>query len=996
MAGGGWNLIGHVPAIVIAEPVYSADGGRAGWRETAPRPRDAFLTRLFTGLELRLRPDGSAEGRLGTGTPLAGTWRPHAGHVLVTTQAGDGSTLDGCLTTDAGAAVPRAGAESAGAGGEFDAVYTGRGRVGGVVAHVRQRLAAHDGPPGNTSTSHVPPPGPSSGSVPSGHVPPPGSPGAAGVDESVAGVDESAAVRELTTRLSRSSLRGRWRRALGPVDDLVEGLVEGLVVTELDGSLVGVEALGGGFLRLARGPDVAAGLALRPGGWAFVLLVRDDEAPPTGFTAEDRPALRRLGADLLAAGRHAQAAPVLDLAAELYGHDPPRGASDLIDRLGLCDARIRCAFAGSAYARLPGLLVAAAESRRDLTLGPYAFNPWLDALRFIGSSAEALNETLAQLAGLTGAYRRRQRRGPDGSPGSDALHAAARESAEATGSLCAALREIGSHLDDPVTVEALSEHVDGLLSGCGETLGAAARRLASSGPRDGGTEASRAHETVALAIGDGVETLALLRTHLRRADPASAARFVREQARQAAHVTAGYVETWRAMLDDAWEKILSTDLALPFYERMVTLLLDLELPEDALAVSEMSRARAFADALHAAGEPAEDPALGLGGAGPVSRAALLDLLTLHEAAVVEYFLTGDLLALWVRPRGGPVTSVTRRIDRARLSEDVAEYGRLARTPRHDARSRAAMAEVLSRLGAVLWDVIPDGLLPDDPDEPVTVVPHAELFRVPFAALRDASGAYLVERHAIRVLPALALTPGLTPGPAAASPQAAGGRPTLVALVNPSPMAEGAPLDWTERRFDAITSLYGEHVLHTGPAAGMATLREVAGQGTVLYFGTHARAVPDLHGDPLASYLVLAPSADHDGILRAREVPDLGIAADLVILAACETGAGAVSADGIIGLSRAFLTAGPTGLITTLHPVGERASLELMADFHEAWLLDGREPVSALRHAQARAASAQRPSAQEPHLWAAFTFFGLGSRTRPPSRSEPRTRKAAQA
>lgn len=142
-----------------------------------------------------------------------------------------------------------------------------------------------------------------------------------------------------------------------------------------------------------------------------------------------------------------------------------------------------------------------------------------------------------------------------------------------------------------------------------------------------------------------------------------------------------------------------------------------------------------------------------------------------------------------------------------------EFGRLARTARHDAASRAAMAAALRRLGEVLWDVVPAGLLPADPDEPVTVVPHLELFHVPFAALRDASGTYLVERHAIRVLPALAMIPDLTaprPGRPANAP------PELVALVNPRPLPEGPQLDWTQERFGEITGMYGEPVrLYTG-------------------------------------------------------------------------------------------------------------------------------------------------------------------------------------
>ncbi|MEV6866406.1 CHAT domain-containing protein [Streptosporangium subroseum] len=556
-----------------------------------------------------------------------------------------------------------------------------------------------------------------------------------------------------------------------------------------------------------------------------------------------------------------------------------------------------------------------------------------------------------------------------------------------------------------VPSETSAARVDRVLAGGQDALRAAADRLVAAGTSAArsGTSASRenftAHETVTLAARDGAETLGLLRRHLDRSDPASAARFVRDQARQTSHLTAGYVEIWRALLDDHWEKILSTELALPFYERMVPLLLDLDVPEDALVASEMSRARAFADALREGRTESGRPPRGLGGAVPVSRAALRaalrDILAGHDAPVVEYFFAGDLLAMWVCPRGGPVTLISRRIDRAGLTGTVDEFGRLARIHRHDAGSRAAMADVLRRLGAALWDAIPAGLLPTDPDEPVTVVPHAELFRVPFAALRDEHGAYLVDRHAIRVLPALALAPDLSAPSERRPPH---GPPSLVALVNPAPLAEGLPLHLTERHFNAIAGLYGEHAgrIHTGAEAGLATLREVAGKGTVMYFGTHAQAVTDRDSDPLASYLVLAPSPGHDGILRARDVPALGLATDLVILAACETGAGAVTADGIIGLSRAFLTSGPTGLITTLYKVGERAGLDLMIGFHEAWLLDGLEPVSALRRAQARAASEQPASAREPHLWAAFTFFGLGSHTRALPQSEPETRKATPA
>ncbi|MEV5408928.1 CHAT domain-containing protein [Thermopolyspora sp. NPDC052614] len=692
----------------------------------------------------------------------------------------------------------------------------------------------------------------------------------------------------------------------------------------------------------------------------------------------DAAALRRLGIDLVAQGDHDRAAPILDRAAELYAAaGAPTGAAGWIDLIGLRNAQVHCAIARRAFHRLPDLLVAAADARRAIALGPDAHNPWRDALVFLASTAADLHETLRTLADAA--------RAAPACP--DHVRAAAETSAATVATVCEAIRSADARAGDPDSIEAAAAHLDRLLADARRTLSETADRLDAERPAGsaGGDGAAGPQEVATVTVRGGVDLLDLLRRHLERADPPGAARLVRRLTRDASVAIAGYVETWRALLDDHWEKILSTGLALPFYERMVALLLDIDASEDALVASEMSRARAFADALRAG--RAASATRGPGQAPPMTRPRLRDILARHDATVVEYFLLGDALLVWVCPRGGDITVIRSDLDRARLIEAVDEFNRLARTPMHDAASRTAMADVLRLLGAMLWDIIPPGLLPADPDAPITVVPHAELFRVPFGALRDEAGTYLVQRHAIRMLPALALAPDLTTAAAttaavttdtAKTAARREGPVSLVALVNPSPLPEGPALDWTERHFDEITDLYGEHhTVYTGPDADLATLRRVASQGTVLYLGTHARAIGDADADPLMSYLVLAPSPGHDGFLRAKDVPALGLGADLVILAACETGGGAVTADGVIGLSRAFLTSGPTGLITTLYPVGERAALNLMTAFHEAWLLDGHDMVTALRRAQCEAAALQPAAAQEPHLWAAFTFFGLG-------------------
>lgn len=1062
----------HPAQVRTAEPVHPGrnpdlapdtgrDAGAAGrptdgppaWHFLPLRPRDSHLSTLLSGIEVRLHPDGTAEVRLPAGDPLTGTWhgRPDAA-ILLTTATGERS-LDGYLTR----------AEDM---WRLDAVYTGPARPGMTIAHViipllapttepsADRLAAERRTGGGgqsagesaaegdavvacgagmygidplaggsavdalTAERQAVPIAVAPSTVASPGSPHPVPDGGTAVPAPEAVEVEPASVRELRRRLERPSLAGRWQTPTGALRDVTVTASAGTTFarcTDVRPVRAGGEAEG--FLRLAWQLDVAVGLVAGPDGWKPVALSRRDRPDLSAFGPTDASALRRLGLELVSERRYGEAAPLLDRAAALYAAAVSPDTSAAIDLLTLADARLFCAFAERAFHRVPDLLLAVADVRRGVTIGPVALNAWRDTVTFLTGTATDVHRTLCHLAAAATAA-------PACPP---ALRDAATAAAATAAALCDDLRAADPTIIDPKAVEAAARTLATALTEAERSLRATAAQLtrverqspAAESPTDGDTPQPAAdaagtftgdggprrsadgsavsiagdgeprpsaadaavpspRDTTIMTIRGSADIVSVLRQHLERADPGNAARGVRDFATKAARISARFVERWRALLDSHWDKILSTDQALPFYERMVTLLLDIDASEDALVASEMSRARAFADALREArAEPHPHTSTGgaLAGAPPLSRAALRVILARHDAAVVEYFLTGDLLVVWVCPRGGPVTPVTRRIDRAALTADVAEFNRLARLTMQTSATRTAMADVLRRLGATLWDVIPHGLLPTDPDEPVTVIPHRELFQVPFAALRDERGGYLVHRHAIRVLPALALVPDLVTAAAAAS----AGPESLVALVNPEPLPEERPLRLLEANFADITELYGEHVRHvaTRGAANLATLREVAAEGTVLFFGTHAHAVSGAGRDPLTSYLLLAPSPGHDGYLRARDVPGLGVGARLVILAACETGGGEVTADGVIGLSRAFLTSGPSALITTLYPVGERACLEVMTAFHEEWLLDGHEPVSALRRAMALVADWQSATAPEPHVWAAFTYFGLG-------------------
>ena len=105
---------------------------------------------------------------------------------------------------------------------------------------------------------------------------------------------------------------------------------------------------------------------------------------------------------------------------------------------------------------------------------------------------------------------------------------------------------------------------------------------------------------------------------------------------------------------------------------------------------------------------------------------------------------------------------------------------------------------------------------------------------------------------------------------------------------------------------------------------------------------------------------------------------LSLAADLVVLSACETGLGTglshdvPPGDDWVGLVRAFLYAGARSVVASLWSVDDRATATVMEKFYEG-LRDGRSKAGALGDAQ-RAVLRERDYA-DPFYWAAFQLTG---------------------
>jgi CHAT domain-containing protein len=112
----------------------------------------------------------------------------------------------------------------------------------------------------------------------------------------------------------------------------------------------------------------------------------------------------------------------------------------------------------------------------------------------------------------------------------------------------------------------------------------------------------------------------------------------------------------------------------------------------------------------------------------------------------------------------------------------------------------------------------------------------------------------------------------------------------------------------------------------------------------------------------------------DGFLRAHEVYNLRLPADLVVLSACQTGLGKeIRGKGLVGLTRGFMYAGAARVVVSLWSVNDEATAELMARFYQKMLKEKERPTAALRAAQAE--MPRQRQGQSPYYWAAFVLQG---------------------
>jgi CHAT domain-containing protein len=241
-----------------------------------------------------------------------------------------------------------------------------------------------------------------------------------------------------------------------------------------------------------------------------------------------------------------------------------------------------------------------------------------------------------------------------------------------------------------------------------------------------------------------------------------------------------------------------------------------------------------------------------------------------------------------------------------------------------------------------------------------IVPHGPLHYLPFHALHDGD-SFLLARHEVSYLPSGSFLRYC--------------HETLVAdsgtLVLGNSVEGRLPNVLHEAR--TIAARWGTQPLLEKEAT-REQVQRAAPNCRILHLASHG----DFRADnPLFSGLMLA-----DGWLTTLDVFNLHLKASLVTLSACQTGRAVIGGgDELLGLMRAFLSAGASALVLSHWAVEDHSTAQLMETFYQK-LEAGWTKGAALRYAQLQLAQPKGAIGgngadiySHPFFWAPFFLVG---------------------
>ncbi len=426
--------------------------------------------------------------------------------------------------------------------------------------------------------------------------------------------------------------------------------------------------------------------------------------------------------------------------------------------------------------------------------------------------------------------------------------------------------------------------------------------------------------------------------------------------------------------------------------------------EAALEVAERGRTRVFVEQLATKLSESQSKAI-LSNAPDleaIRRTAQQQNATLVEYSAIDSGVGNPALYIWViqptgkihfqtvdlttldRPLSDLVTSSRDAIGVRNRSSDEPANVVVELKPEAQQQQKAQQRQNLRQLHQLLIEPIAQ-YLPTNPDERVIFIPQGELFLVPFPALVDTEGNYLIKKHTILTAPSIQvldltrqqrqLVGANSSSPIQGDNALVVGNPIMPKVWN---LAKGieeqlSSLPGAEEEAVTIAKVLATKPMLWEQASESAVVQRMP-QARIIHLSTHGLleygSPQDSGVQDVPGAIALSPSVKDDGLLTSAEILKMKLKAELVVLSACDTGRGRITGDGVIGLSRSLITAGVPSVIVSLWSVPDAPTAELMSEFYRQWQ-QNPDKAKALR--QAMLITMQNHP--NPRDWAAFTLIG---------------------
>ena len=236
-----------------------------------------------------------------------------------------------------------------------------------------------------------------------------------------------------------------------------------------------------------------------------------------------------------------------------------------------------------------------------------------------------------------------------------------------------------------------------------------------------------------------------------------------------------------------------------------------------------------------------------------------------------------------------------------------------------------------------------------------VIPDSVTHLLPFSPLMNKHNwQFFGDKYRIRIVPSFLslLVMSMTSNPVVEIPGDKSdflivGNPTIPPFMYDSVQWNLGRLPYAEKEAISVANIIGT----------IPVLREQATKQSVLYRLRSAKVIHlATHGSASAGFLAFTSSfpvsksglAEKEHILIfPKEIETLNISPALVVLSSCDSARGQVKAEGVIGMARAFLSAGAHSVLVSLWRVPDESAKIFMQFFYQ-FLVNGLPSLQALQ------------------------------------------------